>query len=176
MSSLLKSWRWANRRTQRMKREVTWCERGRFQTRKAHKIVHVSRGNSSSEREEGSQSAPPGPAEWVWGNVSLRWVATRLTSHSAAVFFGSLPSSLQWKSKGRWNSSDSSSLYQLFPPGQNNSRTILSPLLVFSSSAKKLELLILTSTARQVTIIIILNFYVIAKGYKEFINSADSGL
>lgn len=36
-----------------MKREVTWCERGRFQTRKAHKIVHISRGNSSSEREEG---------------------------------------------------------------------------------------------------------------------------
>ena len=159
-----------------MKCEVTWCERGRFQTQKAHKIVHVSRGNSSSEREEGSQSRPPGPAAWVWCHVSLRWVTTRLISHSATVFFRSLPSTLQWKSKGRWNLSDLSSLYQLFPLGQNNSTTTLSPLLVFYSSAKKLELLIVTSTARQVSIIIILNFYVIAKGYEEFINSADSGL
>ena len=64
----------------------------------------------------------------------------------------------------------------LFPLSQTNSTTILSPLLAFYPSAEKPELLILTSTTRQVTIIIILNFYVIAKGYKEFINSADSGL
>lgn len=67
-------------------------------------------------------------------------------------------------------------LSALFPLGQTSSTTILSPLLAFYSSAEKPELLILTSAAHQVTIIIILNFYVVAKGYKEFINSADSGL
>lgn len=99
-----------------------------------------------------------------------------LTAYSTTVFFRSLPSTLQGKSEKMEFIGFEFSLSALFPLGQTNSTTILGPLLVFCSSAEKPELLILTSSARQVTIIIILNFYVIAKGYKEFINSADSGL
>ena len=148
-------------------------------SRKAHKILQVSRGNSNSERERDYRVTSTWPSHIGVMKCQPNMVITMLTPYLTKVFFFR---SLPWlysRNQREYGIYLTQVLFiSFFPLGQNNSITILSPpsaILVYSSD-KKLKLFALTSMAHQVIIIIILNFYITAKGCKEFINSANSGL